>query len=667
MLKNIQLSTKLIVSFALVALISLVVGFIGWNAIGNLGGHLDAIGRVRLPSIVSLQDIEKNMESVRVAQRTLLDPNLDSAARQRQYGNIAEARKGYENAWKIYEALPQTDEEARLWQQFVPVVGAWKEVNNRFFTLTKELESSGITNPLEFSRRLETFRADHYRLLSDCFALIVNGKAFEGGEDPTACNFGKWMAGLKIDNPTLTAAVEKIGFSHAHFHECVAKVKQAMANGDKQAAAIVVSGEMMPSADLVFAELRKMQNEAARAGELYQAMEQVAMEDSREKQVVALGLLKKLRQVNADAVKQSMGAARQDSDSSRWFAAAAMVAGTLLALALGIILSLSITRPLNQVISGVSEGSEQVASASTQVSSASQQLAEGASEQAASLEETSSALEEMASMTRQNAGNAKEADALMRETFKIVDQATRAMGQLTTSMADISKASEETQKIIKTIDEIAFQTNLLALNAAVEAARAGEAGAGFAVVADEVRNLAMRAAEAAKTTADLIAESVKRIGEGSDITNDTNQAFQKLAETSKRAGELVSEITAASEEQAQGIEQVNRAIADMDKVVQQSAANAEETASSSEQLNAQAVQMKEFVGKLTALVGGNGGQGAKTGKKSRHQQTTQAFAVLKEKTVGAADNGRKRVADSRSPAIRPEQMIPFQESDFKDF
>lgn len=667
MLKNIQLSTKLIVSFALVALISLAVGFIGWNAIGNLGGHLYAIGRVRLPSIVSLQDIEKNMETVRVAQRTLLDPNLDSAARQRQYDNVAEARKGYENAWKIYEALPQTAEEAKLWQQFVPVVGAWKDVNNRFFTLTKELQSSGITNPVEFSRRLETFRTDHYRLLSDCFALIVNGKAFEGGEDPAACRFGKWMAGLRIDNPTITAAVEKIRFSHAHFHECIAKVKQAMVNGDKRVAAIVVSGEMMPSADLVFAELRKMQNEAARAGELYQAMEQVAMKDSREKQVVALGLLKKIRQVNADAVQQSMAAARQDSNSSRWFAAAAMVAGTLLALALGIILSLSITRPLNQVISGVSEGSEQVASASTQVSSASQQLAEGASEQAASLEETSSALEEMASMTRQNAGNAKEADALMRETFKIVDQATRAMGQLTTSMADISRASEETQKIIKTIDEIAFQTNLLALNAAVEAARAGEAGAGFAVVADEVRNLAMRAAEAAKTTADLIAESVKRIGEGSDITNDTNQAFQKLAETSRRAGELVSEITAASEEQAQGIEQVNRAIADMDKVVQRSAANAEETASSSEQLNAQAVQMKDFVGKLTALVGGNGGQRVRTGKKSRHQQTTQAFAVLKEKTDGKTDNGRKKVADSRSPAIRPEQMIPFQESDFKDF
>jgi methyl-accepting chemotaxis protein len=173
-------------------------------------------------------------------------------------------------------------------------------------------------------------------------------------------------------------------------------------------------------------------------------------------------------------------------------------------------------------------------------------------------------------------------------------------------MKEISIASEQTAKIIKTIDEIAFQTNLLALNAAVEAARAGEAGAGFAVVAGEVRNLAMRAAEAAKNTAGLLEGTVKKIQSGSNMVSKTNEDFGKVAAGSKKVGGLVGEIAAASREQAQGIEQINIAMAEMDRVVQQNASNAEESAKASEGMNVQAEQMKKFVDHLVVLVGGNG-------------------------------------------------------------
>ncbi|MBU0996356.1 MAG: hypothetical protein KJ737_27975 [Proteobacteria bacterium] len=239
------------------------------------------------------------------------------------------------------------------------------------------------------------------------------------------------------------------------------------------------------------------------------------------------------------------------------------VIASVLGLVLGFLIANSIAKPINKITAGMSEGANQVASASGQVSSASQSLAKGASEQAAAIEETSSSMEEMSAMIKKNAENAGHADRLMKEANTVVVTANQSMEQLTQSMADISRASEETSKIIKTIDEIAFQTNLLALNAAVEAARAGEAGAGFAVVADEVRNLAMRASDAAKNTASMIEGPVKKVKDGSELVTTTNDAFKKVAERSAKVGDIVAEIAEASKEQASGIEQVNLAITDM--------------------------------------------------------------------------------------------------------
>ncbi len=380
-------------------------------------------------------------------------------------------------------------------------------------------------------------------------------------------------------------------------------------------------------------------------------------------------LLDDIIELNVSNSKASDAAFDKTVSTIKLVFGALIILGIAVSLALGIYLSLTITRALNRVITGLTEASDQVASAAGEVSSASQSLAEGSSQQAASVEETSSSLEEMSSMTKQNASNSGQADSLMKQANLVVNKANTSMSQLTTSMQEISKASEETSKIIKTIDEIAFQTNLLALNAAVEAARAGEAGAGFAVVADEVRNLAMRAAEAAKNTAALIEGTVKKVTEGTALVKTTNDAFKEVAGSTVKVGELVGEIAAASTEQAQGIEQVNIAVTEMDKVTQQNAATAEESASASEELNAQAEEMKAFVGELAAMVGGNATalqdrsgslRRPKIGGPAR-QSPKKALTVVKKPLKG------KAMTLNRAQEIHPNDIIPMDENDFKDF
>jgi methyl-accepting chemotaxis protein len=262
-----------------------------------------------------------------------------------------------------------------------------------------------------------------------------------------------------------------------------------------------------------------------------------------------------------------------------------------------------INRPIQRIVTQLGQGAEEVAAAAAQLSSASQSLADHSSAQAASLEETTASLEEMSSMTKQNADHARQADRLMQEANQVVEKANASMAQLNRSIADISRSSEETSRIIKTIDEIAFQTNLLALNAAVEAARAGQAGAGFAVVADEVRALAIRAADAARNTAGLIEGTVATIHQGAGVVKNAGTEFTDVVDRTRKVGELLREIAAASDEQAQGIEQINRAVADMDKTVQQNAAGAEQSAGASNEMNVQADQVKGIVQELVDMVG----------------------------------------------------------------
>jgi len=260
-------------------------------------------------------------------------------------------------------------------------------------------------------------------------------------------------------------------------------------------------------------------------------------------------------------------------------------------------------KPVSGVVRGLNIVGGEVGDASDRVADTSGQLTEGTSKQASAVRETASFLEEITAMTWQNTRNVNHANTLMIETSRIVTQAAASMTELTSSMDEIARTSEETRKIVRIIEEIAFQTNLLALNAAVEAARAGDSGAGFAVVAEEVRNLAMRSGQAARNTSALTEASVEKSKSGTDLVYRANEAFGKIAEGAEKIGELLGKITMASDDQTRSVTQVSRAMGEIDKVTRENAGCAKKMASAVDEIKSQVTKMTAFVMKLVVLVG----------------------------------------------------------------
>jgi methyl-accepting chemotaxis protein len=416
---------------------------------------------------------------------------------------------------------------------------------------------------------------DHLNWLGKINELFVRNDitTLEVETDNHKCDFGKWFYSDKTQAMIQAGGQEAellraIQAPHQQLHESATKIGRAHGAGD-----LVQAKEIYNSQSLAnYNEIKK--------------------------------LFTQIREIN----DKEIAGANEGLDQAISFINTSVLSLSVFGIVFGVLASFFIVRgitvPLIRAIAGISDGADQVSQASSQIAESSLTLADSTSAQSAALEQTCAAMEEISSIIMQNADNAAQADSHMKNTSTVVAEASTAMKELTLSMSEISKASEDTQKIIKTIDGIAFQTNLLALNAAVEAARAGEAGAGFVVVAEEVRNLAMRAAEAAKNTAGLIEDTVKKIETGSQLVVSTSAAFSQVSSSTEKVEALVTEISEASKEQANSIGQITKAIAEMDLVVQQIAASSEESASAAEELHSQSCQAQEHVADMAGVIYG---------------------------------------------------------------
>ncbi len=485
---------------------------------------------------------------------------------------------------------------------------------------------------------------DHLDWIQKLDLYMLAGGEFTCQLDHTKCGFGEWMYSKEvqeIDDKELSKLISQIDSPHMSLHSSAQKILNHKKAGNEEAAGKVYINETLPALKSTRDILNQIRGR----------YETIAVETA------------------GNAAKDMEG----NANRSRIIIAVVSIISLIIGLTMSFILSRQIVKQLQGIIKKLNESSEQVASASSQLSASSQQLAEGSSEQAASIEETSSTLEEASSMIKQNSENTKQAAVLAGQTKASADKGNTEMQDMMESMTEIKKSSDQIAKIIKVIDEIAFQTNILALNAAVEAARAGDAGMGFAVVAEEVRNLAQRSAQAAKDTAAIIESNIEMSEKGVGISKMVAESLGEITLQAKKVNELMDEIAAASQEQTQGIMQINKAIVQMEKVTQQNAANAEESATASQQLNGQAANMKNVVRELTKLVSKSCDENTKAEPAGGMKLGNETGTMTANRTTEGVHNPRllshrsnDTLKSRKTKEIRPEEVIPL-EDDSKDF
>ncbi|MBU4244392.1 MAG: HAMP domain-containing protein [Proteobacteria bacterium] len=674
---------KLLGGFILVAIITLAVGMTGWFSINSISGHVEELGEVRLPAVTHLELMAKEIESIRVAQRTLLNPGLSREERQTQLVNMNAAHDAYAAARDAYAALPQNSDQLAMMEELVPAMKAWDEANDEFVNLQNRLMANGVLNPTDMRRRLEEFRADHYEIMSQVPNAVQFHVMFHGGDDPGMCAFGMWLNETlaTTDNPRIKTILAETVKPHDAFHAAVAEIKAYAESNENGRAWDVYEKTLAPMAEEIFDRFRELRSVAAEGETVYESMNEQAMIIARLKQQAVLGILDKLLVENEKISVEARSRAAAEASWSASISIVGMLLGTGLALVLGYVLAKSITGPVRKgvefatalaqgdltakvdvhqrdeigelaealremsdkltgVVRDVQSATDNVAAGSEELSASSQGLSQGATEQAASIEEVSSSMEQMTANISQNAENAKTTEALAKQAANDARFSGEAVGKTVQAMNSIAEK-------ISIVEEIARQTNLLALNAAIEAARAGEHGKGFAVVAAEVRKLAERSGLAAAEISELSGSSVA-------IAKKAGEMLHTLVPNIERTAALVQEIAAASNEQNAGANQINHAINQLDSVIQQNASASEEMASTSEELASQGQQLQTTmaffnIGRLT-----NDGRARASG-----------FGNAPRPAVGARNDAGGRTASNGSP--RPQALEAHEDDGFEKF
>ena len=619
-------------AFGLVASIALGLSLLGYYGLAQMGEHLDAIGEVRMPSNQALLVIKVNANEIKSATRTLLIPGLDKQRRERQHAVIAKAREQVEAAWKEYESLAKSSEEDQLWRQIGSSWQEWRAANNIFMEKAHQLDALDLGDPGQLQKNITTFIGDHYKLATNILISIDQGKAFEGGDNHEACNFGKWLSLFKSSNPQVQQVLREIIEPHRNFHAEVRSVKAFAVAGKSNEAKDRYATHMTPAMLSTFTKFSELLELADKARELYLQAEQQLLETARSHQLKSNDLLDKLITLNTEAAHSVVKIGDTVAHRLKRVSLIAGAAGVVLALVIAVLVTRTITRPLARAVgvadelsrgnltvdvkaesrdetgqlldamgtmatnlramfTDISKGVETLSSASIdlaavskQLSSSAQNTADRSSTVAVATEEMSTNIQSVSAAMEQSSANvntvvssAEEMSATVNEIAQnaekarvISEGAVKEAGMASKTMAILGDSTRKIGRVTETITEISEQTNLLALNATIEAARAGDAGKGFAVVANEIKELARQTATA---TVDI----KNQIEEMQNTTANTVTAIENISGVIVEINNVISGIAAAVEEQsaasgeiASNISQASQGITEVNESVAQS-------------------------------------------------------------------------------------------------
>ncbi len=719
-----KIFTKLTGSFAIVALICAIVGFVGWQGIKATNSGLNEVVNKSLPGIKAMGLLMEGMNSIKSAERTMIISSIDYKTREHEY-NILEKRWAiFNKGYNLYDSLSKTPGEKKIWQKIKASTISWKAEHKQLVELVHTVKMDDIESleAILWHRQL-----DHINWVKQLEEAISQGREFTGQLDPTKCGLGKWMTSYVSSDNTFNSRLSALAPPHERLHALGRKINNLIAQGKTTAAQKVFDQEVKPTLakierhfGILIAAVRVNIAALDQARGIAFGSERVVFTKLSEEADALLTLVGK----EADKTRDR---GLTTADRSTTMALITVIIGIIIALTFGFFLSKGIAEPtnkvvriigemskghlkerlnmnrsdeigqmadtldsysddlqngtvkaltmlaagnltfeavpkdaddalgnalkkagddLNMIINEINMAAQQIAAGANEVSNSSQALSQGATESAAALEEISASMTELASQTTTNAENANQANQLAQQSRDEAEKGNRQMNDLMGAMVEINESSQNISKIIKVIDEIAFQTNLLALNAAVEAARAGKHGKGFAVVAEEVRNLAARSAKAARETAELIEGSAEKVANGSQLADHTAEALKGIVTGSTKVTDLVAEIAAASNEQANGIAQVNQGLSQIEQVTQQNTAASEEGAAAAEELSSQAEQMRGMLARFT------------TRNHTGGRRSSQS--ALPHPTAGINEAAR-----SNSP--RPSEIIALDDSEFGKF